>query len=140
MDHDMLAAERTRRIDRLPKIKPLPLAQQEEELGKIASGLQASMPPRENPRINTSLVFHHLRSGYDPLHHRARKHATHRFDVGDARIVAEPHRMSGATPRHGYRCQNGPPMAWFANRDRYLVGGLVFVRGSRAIASIGTGQ
>jgi short subunit dehydrogenase-like uncharacterized protein len=37
------------------KIKPLPLAQQEEELGKIASGLQASMPPRENPRINTSL-------------------------------------------------------------------------------------
>jgi hypothetical protein len=37
------------------KIKPLPLAQQEEELGKIASGLQASMPPRENPRINTSV-------------------------------------------------------------------------------------
>ena len=37
------------------KIKPLPLDQQEEELGKIAASLQASMPPRENPRINTSV-------------------------------------------------------------------------------------
>jgi short subunit dehydrogenase-like uncharacterized protein len=36
-------------------IKPLPLDQQEIELGKIAASLQASMPPRENPRINTSL-------------------------------------------------------------------------------------
>ena len=37
------------------KIKPLPLDQQEKELGKIAATLQASMPPRENPRINTSV-------------------------------------------------------------------------------------
>ena len=37
------------------KIKPLPLDQQEVELGKIAASLQASMPPRENPRVNTSL-------------------------------------------------------------------------------------
>ena len=36
-------------------IKPLPLEQQEMELGKIAASLQASMPPRENPRVNTSL-------------------------------------------------------------------------------------
>ena len=37
------------------KIKPLSLDQQEQELGKIAATLQASMPPRENPRINTSV-------------------------------------------------------------------------------------
>ena len=37
------------------KIKPLPLDQQEQQLGKIAATLQASMPPRENPRINTSV-------------------------------------------------------------------------------------
>src|SRR5579863_7098301 len=36
-------------------IKPLPMDQQEVELGKIAASLQASMPPRENPRVNTSL-------------------------------------------------------------------------------------
>jgi short subunit dehydrogenase-like uncharacterized protein len=36
-------------------IKPLPIDQQEVELGKIAASLQASMPPRENPRVNTSL-------------------------------------------------------------------------------------
>ena len=36
-------------------IRPLPLDQQEIELGKIAASLQAAMPPRENPRINTSI-------------------------------------------------------------------------------------
>lgn len=37
------------------KIKPLPPAQQDIELGKIAASVQASMPPRENARINTSI-------------------------------------------------------------------------------------
>jgi short subunit dehydrogenase-like uncharacterized protein len=36
-------------------IRPLPPAQQEEELGKIAASIQAAMPPRENPRVNTSI-------------------------------------------------------------------------------------
>ncbi len=36
-------------------IKPLPLDQQEIELGKIAASIQAGMPPRENPRVNTSV-------------------------------------------------------------------------------------
>jgi hypothetical protein len=36
-------------------IRPLPPAQQEEELGKIAASIQAAMPPRENPRLNTSI-------------------------------------------------------------------------------------
>ena len=37
------------------KIKPLPMDQQEIELGKIAASLQSSMPPRENPRVNRSV-------------------------------------------------------------------------------------
>jgi Family of unknown function (DUF5938)/Saccharopine dehydrogenase NADP binding domain len=36
-------------------IRPLPPAQQEEELGKIAASIQAAMPPRENPRLNASI-------------------------------------------------------------------------------------
>jgi short subunit dehydrogenase-like uncharacterized protein len=36
-------------------IKPLPMAQQVIELGKIAGSLQSSMPPRENPRVNNSI-------------------------------------------------------------------------------------
>ena len=37
------------------QIKPLPLEQQEKALGDIAASLQASMPPRENPRLNSSV-------------------------------------------------------------------------------------
>jgi short subunit dehydrogenase-like uncharacterized protein len=37
------------------KIKPLPPAEQEKALADIAGSLQASMPPRENPRVNTSV-------------------------------------------------------------------------------------
>ena len=37
------------------KIKPLPLDQQEVALAEIAATLQASMPPRENPRINSTI-------------------------------------------------------------------------------------
>lgn len=37
------------------KIRPLPIDQQEKALADIAATLQAGMPPRENPRINTSL-------------------------------------------------------------------------------------
>jgi short subunit dehydrogenase-like uncharacterized protein len=37
------------------KIRPLPPKQQEEELAKIAASVQAAMPPRENPRLNTTL-------------------------------------------------------------------------------------
>jgi short subunit dehydrogenase-like uncharacterized protein len=36
-------------------IKPLPMAQQEIELGKIASSIQSNMPPRENARVNKSV-------------------------------------------------------------------------------------
>lgn len=37
------------------QIKPLPPAEQEAALAQVAGSVQASMPPRENPRINTSL-------------------------------------------------------------------------------------
>jgi short subunit dehydrogenase-like uncharacterized protein len=37
------------------KIKPLPPEQQEKALADIAASMQPNMPPRENPRINTSL-------------------------------------------------------------------------------------
>lgn len=37
------------------QIKPLPLDQQEKALADIAASMQPSMPPRENPRVNTSL-------------------------------------------------------------------------------------
>ncbi|HET6293821.1 MAG TPA: DUF5938 domain-containing protein [Kribbella sp.] len=37
------------------QIKTLPLDQQDAALGEVAASVQASMPPRENPRINTSL-------------------------------------------------------------------------------------
>ena len=39
------------------QIKPLPMEQQEKALGDIAASLQASMPPRENPRLNSSVEF-----------------------------------------------------------------------------------
>jgi len=37
------------------QIKPLPPAEQEAALAQVAGSVQANMPPRENPRINTSL-------------------------------------------------------------------------------------
>ena len=37
------------------KIKPLPPAEQEKALADIAASVQAAMPPRENPRVNTSV-------------------------------------------------------------------------------------
>ncbi|WP_116040818.1 DUF5938 domain-containing protein [Amycolatopsis palatopharyngis] len=37
------------------KIRPLPPEQQEAALADIAGSVQAGMPPRENPRINTSM-------------------------------------------------------------------------------------
>lgn len=37
------------------QIKPLPPAEQEAALAQIAGSVQASMPPRENPRVNISL-------------------------------------------------------------------------------------
>ena len=37
------------------QIKTLPPDQQEDALAKIASSVQGGMPPRENPRVNTSL-------------------------------------------------------------------------------------
>jgi hypothetical protein len=37
------------------QIKPLPPAEQEKALGAIAATMQETMPPRENPRINTSI-------------------------------------------------------------------------------------
>ncbi|MGD9838624.1 MAG: DUF5938 domain-containing protein [Afipia sp.] len=37
------------------QIKPLPPDQQEKALADIAATVQAAMPPRENPRVNTSI-------------------------------------------------------------------------------------
>jgi short subunit dehydrogenase-like uncharacterized protein len=37
------------------QVATLPVDQQEEALAKVASSVQSGMPPRENPRINTSL-------------------------------------------------------------------------------------
>jgi hypothetical protein len=37
------------------KIKPLPPAEREKALADIAASVQSGMPPRENPRVNTSL-------------------------------------------------------------------------------------
>jgi hypothetical protein len=37
------------------QIRPLAPAEQEAKLGEIAAGLQAGMPPRENPRVNISV-------------------------------------------------------------------------------------
>ncbi|MDD3761700.1 MAG: DUF5938 domain-containing protein [Nevskiales bacterium] len=37
------------------KIKPLPKAEQDKQLSEMAASLQSGMPPRENPRINTSV-------------------------------------------------------------------------------------
>ena len=37
------------------QIKPLPPEEQEAALATVAGSVQASMPPRENPRINTSI-------------------------------------------------------------------------------------
>lgn len=36
-------------------IKPLPFDEQEAALSKMADSIQAAMPPRENPRLNTSI-------------------------------------------------------------------------------------
>lgn len=37
------------------QIRPLPMAEQETRLATIADSIQAAMPPRENPRVNTSI-------------------------------------------------------------------------------------
>jgi len=37
------------------KIKALPASEQAKALSEIAAGVQSGMPPRENPRVNTSL-------------------------------------------------------------------------------------
>jgi hypothetical protein len=37
------------------QIKTLPADQQEDALAQVANSVQAGMPPRENPRVNTSL-------------------------------------------------------------------------------------
>jgi hypothetical protein len=37
------------------QIKTLPADQQEEALANVANSVQSGMPPRENPRVNTSL-------------------------------------------------------------------------------------
>ena len=37
------------------QIRPLPAAEQEAKLSEIAAGVQAGMPPRENPRVNISV-------------------------------------------------------------------------------------
>ena len=37
------------------QIRPLEPAEQEAKLAEIAAGVQAGMPPRENPRVNTSV-------------------------------------------------------------------------------------
>ena len=36
-------------------IKPLPFKEQEAALAKMAESVQGDMPPRENPRLNTSI-------------------------------------------------------------------------------------
>ena len=36
-------------------IRPLPAAEQQKALSEMAASVQAGMPPRENPRVNTSL-------------------------------------------------------------------------------------
>lgn len=43
----------TKMID--TEIKPLPLEEQEAALSKMAKSIQGAMPPRENPRLNTSI-------------------------------------------------------------------------------------
>src|SRR3546814_14126737 len=48
------------------QIKKLPKAEQEKALSDMADSLQSGMPPRENPRINTSVDSVHA-SG--PLGH-----------------------------------------------------------------------
>ena len=49
-------------------IKPLPLAQQENALGNIAATIQSNMPPRENPRINTSVNSVHASGPLGRVH------------------------------------------------------------------------
>ncbi|MDN5929566.1 MAG: DUF5938 domain-containing protein [Pseudonocardia sp.] len=50
------------------QIRPLEPAAQEAALADIAAGLQASMPPRENPRINTSIDSVHASGPLGRVH------------------------------------------------------------------------
>jgi len=49
-------------------IKPLPIDQQEVELGKIAASIQSNMPPRENPRLNKSVDSVHASGPLGRVH------------------------------------------------------------------------
>ena len=71
-------------------IKPLPLAQQEIELGKIAASIQSNMPPRENPQGEQIGRFG-LRVGTSrprPLRHpRSQQLQADRFAAGLRRLL-----------------------------------------------------
>lgn len=50
------------------QIKPLPADQQDGALAEVAAQMQAGMPPRENPRINTSLDSVHASGPLGRVH------------------------------------------------------------------------
>ncbi|HKY90493.1 MAG TPA: DUF5938 domain-containing protein [Nevskiaceae bacterium] len=50
------------------QIKPLPPAEQQKKLSEMAASVQAGMPPRENPFINTSLDSVHASGPAGRLH------------------------------------------------------------------------
>jgi short subunit dehydrogenase-like uncharacterized protein len=50
------------------QIKKLPKAEQEKALSDMAASLQSGMPPRENPRINTSLDSVHASGSLGRVH------------------------------------------------------------------------
>ena len=50
------------------QIRPLDPAGQESALSEIAAGLQADMPPRENPRVNTSIDSVHASGPLGRVH------------------------------------------------------------------------
>ncbi|HWO61765.1 MAG TPA: DUF5938 domain-containing protein, partial [Umezawaea sp.] len=50
------------------QIRPLDPVAQEAALSDIAAGLQADMPPRENPRVNTSIDSVHASGPLGRVH------------------------------------------------------------------------
>ncbi len=83
------------------KIKPLPPAEQQKALSDIAASVQATMPPRENPRINISIDSVHA-SGPLGAKHCVIRGVCNYKQTGLLQAYAAWHLVHSQPLRHGF--------------------------------------
>ncbi|MFT3791854.1 MAG: DUF5938 domain-containing protein [Rudaea sp.] len=83
------------------KIKPLPPAQQQEELSKLAASVQGGMPPRENPRINVSVDSVHASGPLGRAHCVIHGNCNYK-QTGLLQAYSAYHLLQASPRRHGF--------------------------------------